>query len=159
MVKIRNPSQAPHKIVAQYGPPLPKSAVQAMSNMQLMQEISNLKIDNIMPIQPKRNHQEPWYCARFVKESFPDKYEVQPGQTYTKSWTFRNNGKTEWADDVILCQSSGDDMGASLDQVRCKVKPESEWTFTVNFKAPELPGRYTSFFRLQTGNIKFGHKV
>ena len=50
-------------------------------------------------------------------------------------------------------------MGASLDCVRCKVKPESEWTFTVSFKAPELPGRYTSFFRLQTGNIKFGHKT
>jgi len=26
-------------------------------------------------------------------------------------------------------------------------------------KAPENEGRYTAYFRMQTGNIKFGHKV
>lgn len=30
---------------------------------------------------------------------------------------------------------------------------------TVQCKAPEKAGRYTSYFRMQTGNIKFGHKV
>jgi len=27
------------------------------------------------------------------------------------------------------------------------------------FKAPEKEGRYTGYFRMQTGSIKFGHKV
>lgn len=30
---------------------------------------------------------------------------------------------------------------------------------TVQCKAPEQEGRYTAYFRMQSGNIKFGHKV
>jgi hypothetical protein len=30
---------------------------------------------------------------------------------------------------------------------------------TVQCKAPQQEGRYTAYFRMQTGNIKFGHKV
>ena len=30
---------------------------------------------------------------------------------------------------------------------------------TVECKAPTAEGRYTAYFRMQTGNIKFGHKV
>lgn len=30
---------------------------------------------------------------------------------------------------------------------------------TVECKAPADEGRYTAYFRMQTGNIKFGHKV
>jgi len=97
--------------------------------------------------------------ARFVRESIPDKTQIIAGETFTKSWTFRNTGETAWPEDVVFCQSSGDDMKASIDMVRCKVQPNSEWTFSVTFTAPEAPGKYTSFFRLQTGNIKFGHKA
>lgn len=159
MLKIRNPSQAPAKIVAQYGPPLPKAAVQALSNVDLIQQVGDM-FSNLMPQQPKRHPKSAEkFMARFVKESFPDKFEVQPGQEYSKSWTFRNNGEIAWPDDVVFAQSTGDEISSSVDIVRCKVNPGSEWTFSVNFKAPELPGRYTSFFRLATGSIKFGHKV
>jgi len=38
----------------------------------------------------------PKYSARFVKESFGDKFRVAPGQAFTKTWTMRNDGETAW---------------------------------------------------------------
>jgi len=38
--------------------------------------------------------------ARFVKESFGDRYVVFPGQEFTKTWTFRNGGEVEWPADT-----------------------------------------------------------
>lgn len=52
------------------------------------------------------------YQGRFVKESFGDKYEMQPGAKFTKSWVFRNDGETSWPMDVFFIQTSGDDLGA-----------------------------------------------
>lgn len=159
MLKIRKPSQAPVSVVAQYNQPLPKEALAALSNQELLQSLGSLGLGSGLPVKPKRHPDAQRFLARFVRESIHDKHEVQPGETFTKSWTFRNHGEAAWPDDVLFCQSTGDDMGASVDSVRCRVHPGNEWTFTVSFKAPMLPGKYTSFFRLQTGNIKFGHKA
>lgn len=148
MLKIRHPRQAPHKLVCQYGNGLVKAAAAAMNNMDLLGQISSLNLGNLMPKEPKRNHENDRFTARFVKESFSDKFEVLSGSTFTKSWTFRNTGEVAWPDDVLFCQTSGDEMQSSVDYVRCRVQPGNEWTFTVNFKAPELPGKYTSFFRM-----------
>lgn len=38
--------------------------------------------------------------------------------------------------------------------------PEGEYTWTLNLVAPSKPGRYTAFYRMQTGHsVRFGHKV
>jgi hypothetical protein len=159
MLKIRTPEQAPHKLICQYGNGMLKSVASAMSNADLLSQIGNFSMGNMMPKEPKRFQQGEKFMARFVRESIPDKQQIVAGETFSKSWTFRNSGEIAWPEDVIFCQSSGDDMMASVDMVRCKVQPGAEWTFTVSFKAPVMPGKYTSFFRIQTGNIKFGHKA
>lgn len=40
------------------------------------------------------------YNARFVKENFGDRYKVKPKSSFIKSWTFRNNGETDWPVDT-----------------------------------------------------------
>jgi len=40
------------------------------------------------------------------------------------------------------------------------VEPETDYTWEVELTAPSAPGRYTNFFRMQTGHsVRFGHKV
>lgn len=94
-----------------------------------------------------------------MKESFKDGHEVDAGSAFKKTWTFRNDGQTAWPIGTKLIQSCGDDLGAKIVQILEEVQPSAEIDFTVYFTAPQNEGKYTSFFRLQTGNIKFGQKV
>ena len=43
--------------------------------------------------------------------------------------------------------------------LKSEVPAGATFEFSVLCKAPEKEGRYTAFFRLQTGRIKFGHKL
>lgn len=99
------------------------------------------------------------YSARFVKESFPDKFEVTCGNAFCKSWWMRNDGETAWPIGTQFLQTSGDNMQAQIVTINSEVVPGATYEIQVQFKAPEQEGRYTSFFRMQTGKIKFGHKV
>lgn len=51
-------------------------------------------------------------------------------------------------------------MKATLPQLNTIVEPGNNHMWQVDFVAPEKPGRYTSYFRMMTGeNKRFGHKV
>lgn len=101
------------------------------------------------------------YSGRFVKESFPDKFEVAPGAHFSKSWTMRNDGETAWPEDVVLIQTNGDELGCNpVALVGPAPLPQKEYEWTVDFVAPEAEGQYLAYFRMTTGdNIRFGHKI
>lgn len=100
------------------------------------------------------------FSGRFIKESFPDMFEVAPGTTFTKIWTMRNDGTTAWPEDVVLIQTNGDNLGANPVPLNALVPPQSEYDWAVEFKAPEQEGKYTCYFRMTFGdNIRFGHKI
>lgn len=100
------------------------------------------------------------YSGRFVKESFSDKEQFQPGEDFTKSWTLRNDGQTSWASDTVFMQTNGDNLEAMPLSLMGEVAANEEHVWTVSMKAPTNPGRYTAYFRMCTGaNIRFGHKV
>ena len=142
LLKIRQPNQAPNMLLCQY-----KNNSQQQPQPQAFR--------NPKPKQP----QGPFLSGRFVKESIADNTQVFCGRTFFKTWIFRNNGTTEWPKTVKLVRSSGDEMGQKEMLVSKAVKPEEEVSFMMRFEAPNEPGRYTSFFRLQDGNVKFGQKV
>lgn len=71
----------------------------------------------------------------------------------------RNDGETAWPAGTQLVQTSGDNIGANLVTLINEVAAGATFEISVQCKAPEQEGRYTAFFRLQTGRIKFGHKV
>lgn len=51
-------------------------------------------------------------------------------------------------------------MSAENVQVKYVVQPGDDYIWEVTMKAPEKPGRYTAYFRMQTGHsVRFGHKV
>lgn len=109
---------------------------------------------------PEKKANPARYQGRFVKESFCDKFEVLPGAQFTKSWVFRNSGETAWPMDVTFIQTSGDDLGAGSVPLTQLVAPGTDYTWEVNFTAPQKAGRYTAFFRMQTSHgVRYGHKV
>jgi len=88
--------------------------------------------------------------ARFVSETVLDDAEFEPGQTFTKSWTLRNEGTCTWNTDYRLVFEGGDAMGgpASVNLTR-NVAPNEQVTIEVPLKAPTAPGTYSGFWKLQ----------
>lgn len=116
-MKIRKPTQAPHKFLCQFPPSqkLDHSAYTNYSQSQMEQSQKESKpVENIGNFigGKKDNKNKPRYQGRFVKESIGDKHKVKPGEVFEKTWTYRNAGECAWPDDVLFIQTSGDDMGS-----------------------------------------------
>ena len=71
------------------------------------------------------------YSARFVKENFGDRHTVKPSEVFIKSWTFRNNGETEWPADALFIQTNGDDLKAMSQIVNGTIVPGQEITISL----------------------------
>lgn len=150
MLKIRKAHQAPHSFICQY---TNIDAVCAEPNIKEPSQKAK-KAEKIL----KKG--EKLLKARFVRESIGDKYEVVSGSKFVKQWVFKNDGETTWPPNVAFVQSSGDPMKGNPVFAHVNVLPDSEHTWEVEMTAPQGLGRYTAFFRLQTGEgKKFGHKV
>lgn len=147
LLKIRFPRQAPHRIICQFK----NSAYQVEPVMAQPAPMRRSTVSE--KAKPVR------YSARFVRESFSDKHEIMAGDQFCKSWWLRNDGETAWPVGTTLVQTSGDDIRAPLVTVNVEVPAGATYEFQVECKAPATTGKYTAFFRLQTGRIKFGHKV
>lgn len=164
MLKIRKANQAPAKLVCQYPNAHSQSSMNQSMNSSNMSKASSAAAqqEDVQKVIQGKNasNKKPRYQGRFVKESFGDKHQVQPGETFTKQWTYRNGGEVAWPIDVVFMQTSGDQMEAQTVQIKGAVEPGSDYVWEVQMKAPERIGRYTAFFRMQTGHsVRFGHKV
>ena len=158
MLKIRKPNQAPAKLICQYngvyGVPHPTQQPQPQANQwERMSENAKSTAASTNSSQQAR------YSARFVKENPHDKYEVVSGASFSKTWWMRNDGEVAWPTGTQLVQTSGDNISAAIYTCHNPIGAGETVEMTVACKAPEKEGRYTAFFRLQTGRIKFGHKV
>ena len=147
-LKIRKPDQSPAFIQCQYSSQMSQSNISQSSSSQ--QRKCNKK-----PADRKVIHQ-----ARFVKESFGDRFPLYSSEKFTKSWTFRNGGDQDWPEDTLFIQTNGDDFKAEPQSINKIVKPGQEVEVTVQMEAPQAPGNYISFFRFVHGdNNRFGQKV
>jgi len=100
---------------------------------------------------------QPCNRAVFVSETIPDDSEFEGGQSFTKSWTLRNEGTCTWNTKYRLVFESGDAMGGpAAVNLNKNVTPNEEITIEVPQKAPANPGTYTGFWRMQAeDNEKF----
>jgi hypothetical protein len=99
--------------------------------------------------------------ARFVADvTIFDGTELAPGTKFTKIWKMRNNGQDAWPDSTHVVMVGGDCM-TKCDIVPVgAVAPGDEIDIAVDMEAPDMPGRYASYWRLclVTGR-KFGHRI
>jgi hypothetical protein len=97
--------------------------------------------------------------AGFVTETTPDNSKMSPGQTFSKSWTLKNNGSCPWTSGYTLVFERGDAMGAkSVSPLTAvAVPPGQNVEVAVTLSAPNQPGTYQGYFMLQSpGGTKFG---
>ena len=108
----------------------------------------------------------PPLLAAFVSDNnIPVGQVFPPGAEFVKSWRMRNDGAVDWPETTELVFVAGDRMapynGASVKVKIGTVKAGEEVELVSGeMKAPEVPGKYVSSWRLSDGNGNlFGQSV
>ncbi|KAG0201492.1 hypothetical protein BGX28_005706 [Mortierella sp. GBA30] len=149
-------------VVAADSPAVPKPSIMSASA-------------SVPPLTSVRNNSsiafarpEPTTRALFVKDiNINDGTIIQAGSQFLKIWEMSNPGPSEWPKDTALQFVGGDRMFSDADISEKSVcfkatlaKAGGSVCVTADLKAPSLPGRYVSYWRLvsPTGE-PFGHRI
>lgn len=98
--------------------------------------------------------------AKFVSDvTIPDGTIMTPGQKFTKTWRYKNNGAVPWGEGVKLVFLEGKKDGFDSRPMQGpesvevpNVKPGKNVNVSVDLVAPQNPGHYRSYWRLKLGN-------
>ncbi|KAI9056980.1 hypothetical protein FKP32DRAFT_1661460 [Trametes sanguinea] len=117
-------------------------------------------------VPPPRMRQAPALQAEFVSDNnILDGQIFPPGAEFVKSWRMRNNGEVDWPEATEVVFVAGDRMAPGNGSPRkyhvgaVKAGEEIE-VIAGEMKAPEVPGKYVSSWRLSDGAGNFfGHSI
>lgn len=89
--------------------------------------------------------------AQFVTDvTIPDGTVVMPGQAFTKTWRFKNNGTCSWTPSYAVVFSSGNSMNGPANQALSgNVNPGQTVDISLNLTAPTTPGDYTGYWKMR----------
>jgi hypothetical protein len=95
--------------------------------------------------------------AHFVDDiTIRDNMQIERGSSFNKVWRLRNNGTCVWNRSYTLTFFGGERMGGpnsiSLPEI---VQPGQTIDLTLDLIAPEEPGNYQGFWRLQSGDGEY----
>ena len=92
--------------------------------------------------------------AVFISETIPDGTAIKAGTTFTKTWTFQNNGSCTWDKNYRLVFFTGDAMGAPPggSNFSAIVPPGGTIVVQVILIAPKNAGSYQGYFKLQNAS-------
>lgn len=97
--------------------------------------------------------------ARFVRDvTIPDDSEMDPGESFVKTWRLENSGSCTWSTAYTLVFSGGDSLGAPASvNMPASVAPGQTVDVSISLKAPQDPGTYRAEFKLRNAsNNTFG---
>ena len=102
--------------------------------------------------------------ASFVADNnIPDGQIFPPGAEFVKSWRMRNDGPGSWPADTELVFVAGDKlMIDTFERFKVGSVPPGEEVdvWTGEMKAPDVPGKYISYWRLcDSKGRRFGHSI
>ncbi|KAK4493560.1 hypothetical protein RD792_017797 [Penstemon davidsonii] len=103
--------------------------------------------------------------SRFIQDvNIIDGTIVAPLTPFTKIWRMRNNGTVIWPHKTQLVWIGGDRlsnvMSVEVEIPASGLPVDQELDVAVDFIAPELPGRYVSYWRMASpSGQKFGQRV
>ncbi|XP_038683440.1 protein JOKA2-like isoform X2 [Tripterygium wilfordii] len=117
-----------------------------------------LKGDSAKPARPKLD-------SRFVLDvNVLDGTVMAPSTSFSKIWRMRNCGDSVWPQGSQLVWIGGDRFSSTI-SVNVEIPADGvpidgELDVAVDFIAPQLPGRYISYWRMSTpSGVKFGQRV
>ncbi len=86
----------------------------------------------------------------FISENPLDGVTYAPGETFTKSWRFKNVGTCTWNPHYKVVYASGNSIsGAGTKQLNTYVAPGETIDIVYTFKAPSTAGTYKTVFYLK----------
>ncbi len=96
--------------------------------------------------------------ATFISETIPDGTDFATGESFTKTWTLRNDGYCDWNDEYKLVFKSGTQMsGPDELEFGIEIDPGEEITLSLDLTAPATTGTFTGYWQLMTNkDVKFG---
>lgn len=85
---------------------------------------------------------------------------MTPGQQFVKTWKIKNTGACAWGDGYGLIYSYGEKMNGQPVPLGTLVGAGQEVEVSVNFKAPDKIGEYTSAWQMANAKgITFGKAI
>ncbi len=81
----------------------------------------------------------------------PDDTQMTPGQAFTKTWRFMNNGKCRWSGYTIAFVA-GDRMASPDTAPVAETEPGTTVDVSVQLTSPSADGSYTGFYELRKAN-------
>lgn len=93
-----------------------------------------------------------------IDASIDDDTEMDPGQTFTKSWRLESVGTCTWTTDYALVWFSGEQLDAPASvPLKGSVAPGQTVEISVDMVAPHSPGTYQSNWKLRnSAGVLFG---
>jgi hypothetical protein len=85
----------------------------------------------------------------FIKDvTIPDDTVFAPGETFVKTWKFKNTGTCKWTDDYSIAFINGDDMDGSNTEIDTSVSVNKRAEISVSLTAPDDEGTYVGYWQL-----------
>lgn len=89
----------------------------------------------------------------FISETVPDGTRFEPGQAFSKTWRYRNEGPLKWTKGYAFVRKSASPAGNPLSShalvdISEEVSPGEEVDFTVDFVAPTTDGIYSVVYQI-----------
>jgi hypothetical protein len=92
-----------------------------------------------------------------VDVTIPDGTQMVPSQTFTKTWRIKNDGACAWGSGYGLTYAYGEKMSGKPQALATLVEIGQEVEVSVELKAPDKVGEYTSAWQMANGKgIPFG---
>ncbi len=97
--------------------------------------------------------------AAFVSETIPDGTTLNPGESFTKTWTLKNSGTCTWNEnyDVVFFEGDAMDSPASIPLTSENVAPDETVEISLDLTAPIAAGTHRGDFKLRNASgVLFG---
>lgn len=96
------------------------------------------------------------YGLRFVSDvSIPDNTQMDPGETFTKTWKVQNAGSCAWEAGFKFQSTGGSAMGASAFTLPSSVAAGASYDISVPMTAPSANGTVRGNWRMSTAAGQF----
>ena len=90
---------------------------------------------------------------KYQTETIPDNTSFDPGESFTKTWTVRNDGTCSWTTDYKLVFAGGDQMGGPASKYLLQtINPGESVTLSIDLTAPANEGTYTGTWVVQAND-------
>lgn len=90
-------------------------------------------------------------CRYIADITIPDRFRVEAGKPFSKTWYVQNSGKTAWTDSYRLVHIEGDKLGNRDEHPVPPLKPGEQGYLTISLTAPDQAGTHTGNWRMRDG--------